>query len=325
MSISTVLAEQVGLKPFCPYKRGLQKKLNYVNLFSIMHPEKKPAVVIDSGSSIRPEDKITQELEITILPLDITFSENGKLVTYPDLDLSADEFYQKMAESKQLPTTSGAIPGRALEAYQKLSETTDSIISVHLTSKHSAAYPSALRAAQMAKEENPELTIEVIDSRQISLGIWLLAEMAARLSQQGATLEEIKQETLATIPKIETYAALATLKNIIAGGRVPALAGYLGMALKIKPVLKIIDGRLEEIAKIRTVRKARAEMVKMVEREEAEIVKMAVIHANDPASAWKVRRALNQFYSGEISVHEVGPVLGVHAGQGTVGIAFQKA
>ena len=290
-----------------------------------MTTERKVAVVTDSGTSIRPEDPEAEKLGVTIVPLDITFYEEGRQVTYADLDLLPDQFYQKMAASKEFPKTSGAIPGRALEVYKQLSEKTGSIISIHLTSEHSAVYGSALNAAQMAKEHNPELLIEVVDSRQISLGAWFPTVTAAKLSQEGATLEEIKQATLSTIPKVETYATLSSLKNIIAGGRVSTLRGYLGMALKINPVLKVVDGHLIEIAKARTFKRAKETMIERIKQEDAEIVRMAVIHANSPETAIEVQQALAEFYSGEISIYEVGPVLGVHAGPGTVGVGFQKA
>jgi DegV family protein with EDD domain len=290
-----------------------------------MLAERGVSIVTDSGSSIRPEESIAEKLNVTILPLDIIFFKDGEPVSVADLDLKPDEFYERMAASNKLPKTSGAVTARALDAYNKLSQDTDRIVSVHLTSKHSAIYGSALAAAEMAKERKPELLIEVIDSQNLSLGAWFVTETAARLAQEGASLKEIKQEKLEVIPKIETYAALSTLDNIIAGGRVSTLQGLFATALKINPVLKVKDGSLTGVARPRTFSKAKKAMIERVKLEDAEIVRMAVMHANAPETAEEVRQALYEFYDGAIDVFEAGPVLGVHAGPGTVGVSFQKA
>lgn len=282
-------------------------------------------VVTDSGASIRPEDKEAREYSVTIVPLNITFFEDGQPKSYDDLEFTPREFYRKMRESKELPQTSGAVIGKIAKIYQELSGKTDSIISIHVTSKHSVAWESAVQGAEMAQAKIPELSIEVIDSKQISLGTWFLAKLATKLSQEGASLEEIKNEVLITVPKIQLYAALSTLDNIIKGGRVPTLTGYLGKALKILPVLGVFDGEIKEISKVRTVGRARREMIKMVEGEEKEIARMVVLHTNDPEAAKEVREALAEFYKGKIPIYEAGPVLGVHAGEGAVGVAFQRA
>lgn len=290
-----------------------------------MTSERPVAIITDTGSSVRPEDSVARDLGVTILPLNISFYEEGQWIDYHDLQFTSDEFYQKMAVSEKLPKTSGAIIGRALEAYKKISKVNPSIVSVHLTSEHSAIYESALNAANTAREENPDLAIEVIDSRQISIGSWLLVEQAARLSKDGAGIDDIKRITLETIPKIETMAALHDMKHVIAGGRVPAALGFAAMALKINPVLEMRDGKLSEYAKVRTFGKAKQVMIDRVLREDKEIVRLAVIHANNPSGAEEVKTALSEFYSNEICIHESGPVFGVHAGPGSIGVSFQRA
>ena len=296
-----------------------------------MSPE-RVAVVTDSGCSMRPEHPKVKELGVTILPLSITFTaEDGESLTQLDLDITPSEFYRKMAKSKELPQTSGAIGGRALKAYRELSNTTDSIISINLISKHSGIYSSALIAALQAKEEKPELCIEVIDSRQISLGTWFLVEEAARLAKQGASLEEIKQETLALIPKIETYAVLDCLTNIIKGGRIADQIGHLVGYLGLLPVLQIKDGKLglaRIVRKTKTNIRLRHEMVEIVEQNigDRDVVKMAVVHTNSPDLAEEVRQGLGLFYPSEkISICDAGSALAVHVGEKTVGIVFQKA
>ncbi|HAS68646.1 TPA: hypothetical protein DCS00_00550 [Candidatus Collierbacteria bacterium] len=122
-----------------------------------MNKENNVCVVVDSGSSMRESSPEVKEREISILPLEVKFLENGTWVPYLDSELSADEFYNKMAESKILPQTSGAVTGRASKLYESLAKESDSIISIHITAKHSVAHESALLAANLVMEANPEV------------------------------------------------------------------------------------------------------------------------------------------------------------------------
>jgi len=288
-------------------------------------PKPRVAVVTDSCCSIRPENKLAQEYEVTVIPVEIKFFENGRFVPYSDFEVTPQEFYQRMRTSKMLPQTSGAIPGKTVETFKKLSEETNSIISIHVTSRHSVVSESAVLAKRLTQEEMPELLIEVVDSKQISLGLWFLAEHAARLSKKGANLEQIKEEVLEMIPKVQLLAVLESFENLKRGGRADELVkAYLASILSIYPVLGVKEGKLELFTKARSPKKARTTMIEMV-GDSGELVRMAVIHTNAPGMAEEVKENLAKIYKGEISIYEAGPVLGVHAGEGAVGIAFQKA
>lgn len=288
-----------------------------------MTPERKVAVVTDEGCSIRPHDSLAQKYGVAIMPLELSFYQDGVYVPCTDPKMTLPEFYKRLREAKKPPKTSGAM-GSLAESYKSLATQTDSIISIHLTSKRSGAWSSAVLAKRLAQEEMPELLIEVIDSKQISLGQWFLVERAAQRAQEGASLAEIKQEVIDTIPKIELLAVLANLDNVIAGGRVPAFQGHLGNLLKIKPILAVEDGEIQVRERPRSMRKAIEGMVEWVRIAQArQIVKMAVLHTNDLAAAKDVRSALADFYHGEIKIYDAGKVLAVHAGEGAVGVAFE--
>lgn len=294
-----------------------------------MTPERQAAVVTDSGCSLWPEDPLVEELSIKIAPLQVTFIEDGKPVVYGDYDLSPDDFYQKMASSKSLPTTSGAITGPLIEIYKELAENTQNIISIHITSKHSQAYSSAVLAARKAKEEIPELSIEVIDSRQLSFGLWFPVAQAARLAQEGKSLEEIKMAVLETIPQVKLYAALASLENLKKGGRLSKHQAFLASVLQLKLIIGLDgggeqSGEILPVSRVRTFKQAKKQLVELVKQEE-EIVKLAVLHTNEKEVAEEVRNMLGEFYKQEIIIREAGSALGVHAGPGAVGIAFQRA
>ena len=291
-----------------------------------MNTENKVAVITDSGASLRPENPEVEKLGVTIVPLEISFYENGEYVARPDLDVSSEEFYERMKSSQKLPKTSGAVVGTLFNNLEKVSEQTRSAISIHVTSKHSVAYESALLAKSIFNEDgNEKMLIEVVDSKNVSLATWFLAEQAAELAQKGANLERIKNEVLESVPKIQLYTVLQSFENLIKGGRAgDVVKGVLASILSIYPVICFSDGTLTQFDRDRTPKKARERMIQMV-GDESKLVKVAVIHTNAPELAEGVRDSLTAKFSDPISIYEAGPVLAVHAGQGAVGIAFQRA
>jgi DegV family protein with EDD domain len=293
-----------------------------------MNVERPVAVVTDSGCSIRPKSPEALKLGITIVPLEVRFWEKGQYVPYSDTDISPDDFYHRMRTAQKIPQTSGAVPGRLFETFERLSGQKKPIISINITSKHSVAWESAVLAKNMIHEktqaEGRECSpIEVIDSKHVSLATWFPTYLAGELSQKGATLEQITSEVLEAISKIQTFVTLETFDNLKKGGRADNLVkAVLASALKIYPVLGFADGKLKDYAKTRTAQKARDRMVEMV-GDAGKLVKIAVIHTNALNAAERVKEALTKMYEGTIPIYDAGPVLAVHAGEGAVGIAFQ--
>ena len=289
-----------------------------------MSTERKIAVITDSGSSIKESFPEAKENNVSIIPLEVKFYEDGKWVPYLDSNISAEEFYAKMSSSKKLPQTSGAITGRAQNLYESMSKDDKSILSIHITSKHSVAYESALLASNLVRETNPDIVIEVIDSKVVSIGTWFLAEKAAQLSAEGYPIEDIKKIILEQIPKIEVFTMLETLDNLVKGGRIPQLAGMFGSLMQIKPIVGFVDGQITQLSKSRTTSKAMQEIIHRVEGVNEIITNLAIIHTNNPQGANEIKEQLQKFYPKPIPVYEAGPVLGVHVGVGGVGIALLK-
>jgi len=290
-----------------------------------MSIENKIAVVTDTGCSIHPESVIAKELGVNIVPLDIKFFNNGQWISMPDANISPEDFYSKMRSQEKLPQTSGAIAGRIFHLYNKFGEEHRSVFSIHITSKHSTVWESALLGSKIALEKNPHLLIEVIDSKQVSLGIWFLVEQAAKLANEGYPLEDIKNQILESIPKTELFISLSTLDNVVKGGRLPSAAGYIGSKLSLKPMIGLDDGKMKIQGISRTETKAQREIVKRVENTKGDITKLAIVHTNFPEGAELLKNNLSNIYSKNISIYEAGPALGVHAGEKAVGVALQKA
>lgn len=291
-----------------------------------MNPERKVAVVTDSGSSIRPESPKAKKLGVTVVPLEVSFYEKGQYVPYSDADITPQEFYRRMREGERLPQTSGAIPGRIFETFKQLSEKAQSIISIHITSKHSVVWESAVLGKKLFQEDAEKaFPIGIVDTKQVSLATWFPVVDAAHLSKKGATLEQIMEELKERIPKVSLYTVLESFENLKHGGRAKELVkGYLASIFSIYPVLTFVEGKLTQCGRARTAQKAREEMIEMV-ADAGKLVKLAVIHTNALETAKNVKEVLSKVYQGTIPIHEAGPVLAVHAGERAVGVAFQRA
>ncbi len=282
---------------------------------------KETRIFVDGGCSIHPEDEIAVEAGVQIVPLDVKFLEGKNWVSYQGTELSADEFYRRMRESSTLPQTSGAISGRLVERFQQLPPESQAV-SVHITSQHSVSYESGMIAKNVISETRPDLLIEVLDSKSLSLGGWFLVEQAAVLARGGASIEEIKDSVLSNIPKVDVFAMVANLNNLVKGGRVSGFQGFIGGLLQMNPIMVVENGKVTPLSKPRTVSKAKKELVSRVENTSADIVRLGVLHTNGLENALEVKEAISAFYDGEIIVREAGPVFGVHLGEGGVGVAL---
>ena len=294
-----------------------------------MERDKHVAVVTDSGTSMLPKSPEAVNLGITVVPLEIKFWENDKYVPYSDDSkevVNVDDFYEKMRTSKKLPETTGALPGRFVEAFKKLGQKAESIISINITSKESGVWQSVVTAKNLVPEEaGPKTVIEVVDSKLVSLAAWFPVEAAANASILGATLKQIEDEVAEVIKKTQLYVTLETFDNLRKGGRAQdVVKAFLSSILSIYPVMGFDDGKLKVLGKGRSVQKARNQMIEMV-GDAGNLVKLAVIHTNAPDLAQKVKNALKGMIKDEIPVYSIKGALAVHAGEGAVGIAFQKA
>ncbi|MBM4443669.1 MAG: DegV family protein [Chloroflexi bacterium] len=193
-------------------------------------------VVTDSTADIPPE--ILKELDIAVVPIHVVFGENS----YRDrVDIGEDEFYHRLSLDGVLPTTAVPSPKDFATIYNNLAEETDKIISIHLTSKESGIYNSALLAKDMVQKK---CRIEVIDSQTISMSYGLLAMAAAREAKAGASLDQVADVVRRSVPRTHILFMVDTLKYVVRGGRVSRARGVLGSVLGVKPLLTLKEGHL---------------------------------------------------------------------------------
>ncbi|MEZ5215209.1 MAG: DegV family protein [Ilumatobacteraceae bacterium] len=273
-------------------------------------------IVTDSACDL--PDQVANELGIQIVPLSIRFGGDEFVDRQ---DLTPAEFWQRCNASAVLPETAAPAPGAFEATYRRLAaEGATGVVMVALASGLSATMQSAQLAATSVADTIP---VRVVDSRTATLGQGMIAVEAARAAAGGASLDEVVSLAEALADRTRVWGALDTLENLKKGGRIGNAKALLASVLSIKPIIEIHDGKVEEGGKQRTRSKALAFLVDKV-RNAGPIENLAVLHAQC-SDVDKVVASLREFHTGEIVVGEIGPVVGSHAGMGTIGVAFQVA
>jgi len=273
-------------------------------------------IVTDSTADV-PEE-LLEKYDIRVVPINIQFGSE----TYQEgIEIDRPTFFRKLEEV--MPTSSQPSPGQLVEVYRPLAEDGHSIISIHVTSKHSGTYQSAV----LAKSMMPEAEIEVFDSLSISIGTGYQVLAAARAAEEGKSMGEIIQLLEGIRSRMFLYLTPATLKYLQRSGRVGKLAGALGALLDLKPVIKVEDGVLEAFQNVRTRSKAIDRLVELTEEAvgTTEPVKLAVTHAQTPDEAEELRQQLEStFNCDEMIVVDLCCSLTVHGGPGVIAIVSYK-
>lgn len=203
------------------------------------------AIVTDSTADF-PAEYIVK-YNITVVPLSVIFDQTA----YVDngVDISIDEFYEKLKVSKKLPTTTQPTPADFSLVYEKLLKDHESIISVHISKKMSGTHDSAEAAK---KELGPTCDITVIDSEVTTIALGLIILKAARLASEDKTKDEVLAAINDLKSKINTLFIPRTLEYLQKGGRIGRAKGLIASLLEIKPVLTL---HLGEVSQYKTTRR----------------------------------------------------------------------
>ena len=179
-----------------------------------------------------------------------------------------------------------------------------------------------MQSAELAALSVSDLIpIRVVDSRSVSLGVGTIAIACARLASNRGSLADVEALAQSLARRTRVFGALDTLDNLKKGGRIGNAKALLATALAIKPIIEVVDGKVEQSGKQRTRSKALKFLVDKVIQYGSRIEDLAVLHA-DCSDVQDFVTMLKPHYVGEIMIGEIGPVIGTHAGRGTMGIAF---
>jgi len=273
-------------------------------------------IVTDSTADI--PSALREQLGIEMVPLKIHFGAEEYLDA---VTLQSTEFYEKLQSSPHFPRTSQPSPAEFLNLYQNLlAEPDTTVISIHLSSSLSGTYQSALLASTML--EDGAGAVHVVDSHSASYGIGALVAAAAEAALAGRSVEEILQLIQTMRDNFYIYFLVDTLEFLQKGGRIGKASALFGSLLNIKPILSLdAKGEVEAIDKVRGHKKAIARILELLAADVSgrSIQQLHIAHANNLEGAEQLREAITgQFTVGQIGYISLGPVIGAHAGPGTI-------
>ncbi|MBI9049662.1 MAG: DegV family protein [Anaerolineaceae bacterium] len=269
-------------------------------------------IVTDSACDL--PDGIAETLGISIVPLYINLCGQSFIDI---VEISRDEFYQRLPACEQVPTTSAPSPASFRKVYEQLvADGASDIISIHISTSLSRTIDSAREAAAMANH----LPITVVDSDQLSLGAGYVVMAAARAAVEGKTKEEILNIISEVSKRTYVFAALETLHYLSKSGRMHVALARIGTILKIKPLLKMNRGK-PEAERVRTNEGAVRRLMRLVE-DLGPLEKLSLVHTYAYERIENLyQRAKHLFPETDDlpDIVSVSPVLGSHLGPGVIG------
>ncbi len=270
-------------------------------------------IVVDSTADLSPE--IAADLDIGVVPCLIQFGNQ----TFRDgVDMSRAEFYARMETDPHFPATATPAPGVFAEAYRRLADKADAIVSIHLSANYSGIFGAArLGAEEVAGSQR----VVPVDSGQVCLGMGLMAILAAQAARAGASLEEILDLLEALKPRTHLFALLDSLDSVQRGGRINPLVARAGNMLRIKPILHIYRGQILLHDRPRSWENALQHLVAAV-RTLAPFKVVALIHTQRPEGAAALGKMLADLLPSDTLTLEAGVTIGAHAGKHAVGVAL---
>lgn len=275
-------------------------------------------VITDSGSDITQEE--AKQLGITVVPVYLRFGEE----VYRDgVDIDSDEFYRKLTTSSVHPSTSSPSPGDFAKVYEEAAQETDEIVSVHITSKHSATYNSALLGKEIAEGKGSR--IEVIDSLGVTIWQGLVAIAAAKAAAAQDSLHQVTERVRETISQLHALALLDTLTYIIKGGRVSKAVLAVESVLSVKPLITLRDGQIRPAGFARTRKKGIDRLCTFL-ASALHIEDLAIAYSTTPDDAQTLADYIGSLLPNiTFRIARIGPALGVHAGPGALITAVKEA
>ena len=271
-------------------------------------------IVTDSVADIPAE--IVEELDITVVPIHVCF---GNEVYRDGVDISTEEFYKKLENSKVMPTTAVPAPGVFAATYDKLAEETDGIVAIVLTSKLSGFYNVAKQGIELMKKR---CRVEVIDSQWAIMAEGFIVIAAARAARAGAGIDEVLELVDKNISRVQLCAAFDTLEYLKRGGRVGKAAALMGSMFHIHPIIGLEDGVVVPLGKARSMEEAVDYLYNFAAKYSyIEELSIACYSATEEAGQL-VDRLSTIFPHERIIRSGTSPVIGTHTGPNLIALAI---
>jgi DegV family protein with EDD domain len=278
----------------------------------------KVAIVTDSTAYIPNE--LRKQLNITVVPLILIWGDQS----YKDgVDMMPNDFYTRLANSRVIPTTSQPTIPSLKNAFESLLGQGYDVLGLFISSKLSGTVQSATQARQMIKKGQDRIVI--VDSLATTMALGWPLLTTARAAESGENLVECQKLAEKARDQTGVLFVVETLEYLRRGGRIGGAQAMLGTILNVKPLLELQEGQIEPVEKIRTKRKALERMLDLAEEKMAgrTPIRLATVHANVESEALSLLETARQrFNPVESLCSPLSPVIGTHAGPGTVALAF---
>ena len=275
-------------------------------------------IVTDSTSYI--SDEYIKKYDIKLVSLNVII--NG--VSSREVDIENEVFYEEIKNSKEIPKSSQPIPNEMLNTFKEIVKDGDSIVGIFLSSKMSGTYSNANMIKDMILEDYPDADIHILDSKTNCMQMGFAVIEAARTASEGKSINEVINAANHVINNSRFLFTPETLEYLKKGGRIGGAAALFGNVLQIKPILTVVNGETSVFKKVRTRKKAIEEIVKTVleEIESKGFGDIVVHHINCQEDGLKLAKALENKLGKKVEIQSIGPVIGVHVGPGSIGIAY---
>ncbi len=275
----------------------------------------KITVITDSTAYLTKE--FAEKHGIKVVPLKLNWDND----TFRDnVDITAQAFYERLEKSNSIPTTSQPSGGDFLTTFNDAAKDSAALVAVLISSGISGTTGSAL----MAKKEFSKVPLEIFDSKVTAAGLALLLKAIVAEAEKSGSVEEVLKMGRRVLDTMGVYFVVDTLKYLHKGGRIGGASAILGSALDLKPILYLSqEGKIEALEKVRTKKKAVNRLVDLaVEKANGKKAYVGIMQANAMEGAQAIRSELEKRMNlAEIEIFELSPVIGTHAGPGTLGIA----
>jgi DegV family protein with EDD domain len=274
-------------------------------------------VVTDSACDLPSE--LARQLDVAVVPLDVRL---GSTPTEEVRVLEPTEFWQLAARTPELPETSAPSPGAFVEAFLSCRDAgAEEVICITISSALSATYEAARSAATAVAAD---IRVEVVDSRNATMGEGLLVIETAELARGELPFDAILEQVKAAVPGIHVFGTLDTLDNLRRGGRIGTAQALIGAMLQVKPVIEVRDGVVEGESRQRTRSRSLKYLADKVNTA-GPLRRLAVMHAAAPDVAEFTAMLSPSSLEHPLVVSFIGPVIGAHTGAGTIGVCYLRA
>lgn len=263
-----------------------------------------------------------REFEINRIPINVHFGEKTYL---QDVELSLDEFYKLVDEKNSpFPKTSQPSPHQFVEYYKKIAQPGDTILSIHITSKLSGTYASAVAAVDEVKDKFKVVPVDTLGG---TMGTGFMCRTARQMERAGKSVDEIVRHLESIRSKVQIILTLDTLEYARRSGRVGTLSAALASVLNVKPIALLKDGIIEMVDKVRTRKVALERVLEMAKNAYGDQpVYLAVVHARDLASGQTLLdEAKKRFNVKGTVLTDLSISLAINFGPGTVGLVLYPA